>query len=174
MNTPGSGARTSAPRVTVDYGALSLALIRDLGEEIAPGMVPVAEQVPDRVVTLNQIGVALASTNANINLTWPTDGILLGIGATTEDGLLPSMYGCLLRVQVDGTTDLFSTGAGNGAGYMSFGSLSLNNLTGRFAIKRKFKQAAAWNVSIVNTQSAVNVVCDLYFAILDVRNPQVQ
>ena len=139
MNNPppqgsgsGSSALARANRPPIDYGTISLQLIRDIAEEIAPTMVPIAELVPTRVVTLNQIGVAAASTNANINLTFPTDGILLAVSAVTEDGLPASMYGALLRVQVDGNTDLFSAGAGNGAGYMNFATLSLN-LLGRFS-----------------------------------------
>lgn len=138
---------------------------------LAKVMLPAARLVPNRSVTLNGLAVASGTSAENIQLTFPTDGYIVGVRASTEDGLVDSMAATLLRVQVDGSRDLFSSGQGNGAGYISFGTISgVNSQWGVYTITNPFWQASNWVLTIQNN-SANNVVCDLTFDIVDVRNP---
>jgi hypothetical protein len=151
---------------------LAMLLLEKFADQVAPFMRPFAEIIPTRAVVLNQVATAANTTSANITVIWPTDGILFAIRATNEDGLDTSMAGTLLRVQVDGNTDLFSSGTGNGAGYIPFSQISGSTSSfGRYQITRRFRQANNWLISIQNTTGS-NVVSDLTFDILDVRNPQ--
>lgn len=154
-----------------DRSAVARAILANAAAQIAPNMLPVADFVPDRAVSLNQVSVAANTTSNALSLTFPTDGYTISVRATTEDGLAASMGGTLLGIQVDGRDNFWSSGAGNGPGYASFASISGANSTfGRYPIKREFLQANAWTVYIINTTSGT-VVCDVIFDIVDTRNP---
>jgi hypothetical protein len=147
-------------------------VIQEVSQEIAPQMVPIADLVPTGGVTLNGLAVAAGTTSQNITLTYPTDGILLAIRGSTRDGAAASLAGMLLRVQIDGRTDMWSSGANNGAGFLSLAQLSGQNSTfGRYPVLVPFQQATTWTVYLENTTGG-DLVVDLDFDIKDLRNPR--
>jgi hypothetical protein len=164
------GARQ--PAAPYDRMAAALAVLSQAAQDIAPGMVPVVDFYPDRAVVLNNVSVAAGTTSQALNFTFPTDGYVVGIRATTEDGLAASMAGVLLRVQIDGRDDFWSSGAGNGAGFAPFAQISGQNSgsRGSYPIKRQFCQANAWTLFVMNTTGGA-VVCDIVMDVVDTRNP---
>jgi hypothetical protein len=168
---------TEQPQIPPGRGTVFSQLAEKILSQVASAlsryMYPVARLVPNRSVTLNQISCTASVITSNVQLTYPTDGYLVGIRATTEDGAAASASGLLLRVQVDGSEDLFSSGQGNGAGYVAFSQISgQNSQLGSYMICRPFWQASAWVVSFNNTTGS-NLVADVTFDIVDTRNPRV-
>jgi hypothetical protein len=166
----GSPPNPRQPTKAYDRTQAAKDILYASASEIAPVVLPALDMWPDMGVVLNQVSVAANTTSGALNLTFPTDGFCVAVSATTEDGLASAMAGCLLRVQVDGQDDLFSSGSGNGAGFKSFAQISGQFSQGRWCFRRMFLQATAWAVFIQNT-TADPVVCDLEFSIVDTRSP---
>lgn len=164
MNTT---TKTASP---YDCSAVARAILKETASKLSLAMMPRAELFPMGSVVLNQLNVFATSTSPSQSLTYPTDGYLVGIRATTEDGLAASMAGVLLRVQVDGREDLFSSGAGNGAGFMPFAMISGQFSQGYWGTRREFLQANAWSVFIQNTTAGL-IIADLAFDYVNTRNP---
>lgn len=152
----------------MSYVQLAEAFLDKTAKELAGYTLPLARLVPNRGVTLNNLTITTAGLN-NVALTWPTDGIVLGVRASTQDGLDASMAGTSLRIQVDGDTDLFSSGSSNGAGYLPLALISgVNSTQGVWTFQRGFWQASQWLVSLDNNTGG-DVTADLFFDIIDIR-----
>ena len=166
--TPAPGARVPMP--PMDRTAAATAILNASADAVAPIVVPALDMYPDMGVALNAQSVPGNTTTNSIPLQFPTDGFVVGVYASTRDGLATSMAGMLLRVQVDGQDDLWSSGQGNGAGFMSFQQISGQFSNGLWRFRRLFLQATTWSIYLVNTTGGT-IVCDLMFPIIDCRNP---
>jgi hypothetical protein len=165
-----TGRNGRQPQKPIDREALARQILAASSKDVADICLPSIDMFPDRGVSINQFAVAANTESPAINVQFPTDGYAVYIAATTEDGLAASMAGTLLRVQVDGRDDLWSSGAGNGAGFKSFAQISGTFSQGYYRFRRLFVQATNWVVFINNTTSA-NIVADLEIGIIDTRNP---
>ena len=161
-------ARSRGPATYADRTALAKQILANSAAAVAEALLPVADYYPNRGVVLNQQTVFANASLNDVNLTFPTDGYLVAIRASTEDGAAASMAGILLRVQVNGNEDLYSSGSGNGAGYISLAQLVANY--GKYNLRRAFCQANSWSISFMNV-TAGNLMVDLCFDIVDTRNP---
>jgi hypothetical protein len=157
--------------VTVDTEAVAMQILENSANEIAPAMIPVAELSPQGSVISNGNSVATVTISNGISIQWPCNGYLVGIRATTRDGALASAGGMLLRVQVDGTYELFPSAAGQGAGYLSFTMVSGNaSFQGRYAVRRRFSQATFWTMYLQNTTGGT-LVADVAFDYVNTSQP---
>lgn len=170
-NTPSIRSSNARPLMgTVDRYKVARDILNQSAADVAPIVMPALDMWPDRGVALNQVSVPAGTTTNSLNLQFPTDGFAVSIAATTEDGLAASMAGVLLRIQIDGRDDLWSSGTGNGAAFKPFSQISGQFSVGVFRFRRMFLQANAWSIFVQNT-TAVNVVCDIVLGIVDTRNP---
>lgn len=132
---------------------------------------PLADLMPYGTVCLNGNSVLTLTTSALVQITWPCDGLLVGIRATTRDGAAASAGGMLLRVIVNGQEELFPNAAGTGAAFIPFSQISGNGAVfARYHIRRPFQQATAWQVSFNNTTGGT-LVADLGFDYVNTRSP---
>ncbi len=161
-------ARSRGPATYADRTALAKQILANSAAAVADALLPVADYYPNRAVVLNAQTVLANQSLNDVNLTFPTDGYLVAIRASTEDGASASLSGLLLRIQVNGNEDFFSSGSGNGAGYISLAQLIANY--GKYNLRRAFCQANAWSISFMNTTGG-NLVVDITFDIVDTRNP---
>lgn len=165
--TPAAGRQPLPP---IDRYALARDILAKSAQEVAPIVMPALDMWPDRGVVLNQLSVAAGTTTQAQNVQFPTDGYAVYIAATTEDGLAASMAGMLLRVQVDGRDDLWSSGAGNGSGFKPFSQISGVFSQGMYRFRRMFVQATNWVIFVQNVTGS-NIVVDLEIGIVDTRQP---
>lgn len=134
---------------------------------------------PHGSVPANNI-TALASSGSSsqaISIQWPCNGFIVAIRATvrasSNDNFVAGMSSTLLRVQVDGTDELFPSAAGGGAGFIPFSQISgAGAFLGRYAVRRKFLQTTYWNIFVNNT-TASTLVCDVSFDYINTSNPRV-
>lgn len=172
-NIPASTQRqTRAQQKPFDRSAAAIEILAESADEMSKAMVPAANLYPTGAVVLNQVSALRGAITASQSFTFPTDGYVVAIRATTEDGAALSMASVLLRIQVDGRLDLFSSGAGNGAGYLPFSQISgaFSNI-GRYPVRKGFLQANAWSLFVWNTLAGTDVVCDISMDIVDTRSP---
>jgi hypothetical protein len=156
----------------LDTEAVALQILENSAQATAPAMIPVAELSPQGSVAINGTSVANATISGGISVQWPCNGYLVGIRATTRDGALASAGGMLLRVQVDGTYELFPSGAGQGAGYMSLAMISGNGgFLGRYAVRRRFTQSTYWTMYLWNTTATNPLVADVCFDYVNTSAP---
>ena len=156
--------------MAIDKRPLNIALLEDTAMALATALLPAARISPDGTVYSNFISVGAGST-AQFNVQWPCDGVLVGIRATTEDGLQASMSGTLLRVQVNGNTELFPSGSGQGAGFAPFAAISGSaSFMGQYSARRAFKQVTQWVISIQNT-GITTVVADVGWDYINTSSP---
>jgi hypothetical protein len=168
MTTQGVTSSRGTP-----YSLAALKMLAAAQDLLARYMAPASRLVPNRSITLNNLAVAAGLSLDNVTLSWPTDGLLVGIRASTQDGLLASMSATLLRVQQDGAEDVFSSGQGNGEGFVPFDQISGQNSSGGvYQLWRPFFQQANWQISLQNN-AATNIVANVTFDIIDVRTPRV-
>jgi hypothetical protein len=145
-------------------------LLMRLAQGMSRALLPVAEVSPTDTVASNLNTVTAATTTNGISIQWPSNGIVVGIRATTRDGAAASMAGMLLRVQIDGNTELFPSAAGNGPGYLPFAMISGSAaFLGRYAMRREFKQTTYWQFYLQNT-TAGTLVADVAFDIVRTSN----
>jgi hypothetical protein len=137
----------------------------------ARGMRAAAESVPYGVTVINGQSVGGTTATNAIQLTWPCDGYLTGIRVSTRDAASASLGGMLLRITVDGQEELFPSGTGSGAGYMSFWQITGTDAN-RLAVTRRFRQATQWQVYLNNTTGGT-LVADLAFEYVNVQNPRI-
>lgn len=160
---------TEAP--VYDYDKAAVAVLLNSAENMANGMIAVAQISPDGAVVLNNQPVAPGPfTTGGLSITFPCNGFIVSISATTQDGALATAAGVSLRVQQNGDTDLFQSAAGGGAGFKPFAQLQ--GVQGQFPIRRRFTQATQWQVYIQNT-TVGEVVCDVSFAYVNTSNPRI-
>jgi hypothetical protein len=150
---------------------IAQSILKDTSQKLARGMVPLAEISPNGSVCSNGQSIAAATISNGISVQWPCDGILVGIRATTRDGLPASMAGCLLRVQVNSNEDLYPNAAGNGSGYIPFAQVSgVSSSFGRYLVRRTFSQTTYWTFYLNNT-TAGTLVCDVSFDYINTTRP---
>jgi hypothetical protein len=156
----------------LDPEAVALSILEGSANAMAPALIPVAELSPQGSVVLNNNSVTTVTTTGGLTITWPCNGYLVGIRATTRDGAAASMAGCLLRVQIDGTYELFPSGAsGSGAGFLPFAMISGSAaFLGRYAVRRRFTQTTTWNAFIQNSTGGT-IVADLAFDYVNTSSP---
>jgi hypothetical protein len=165
------GMGQAVQNANVDPEALSLQILETSSEAITPAMIPVAELSPQGSVASNGNSVGAGATSAGISIQWPCNGYLVGIRATTRDGAVASACGMLLRVQVDGTYELFPSAAGQGAGFMSLAMISGNaGFLGRYAVRRRFMQTTYWTIYLQNTTGGT-LVADVAFDYVNTSAP---
>ncbi len=151
----------------------ALSILRASAHSIAPAMVPLAELTPNGSVMMNAQSVAGSNTPTGIPIQWPDDGFLVSIRASTRDGLATSMAALLMRIQIDGHDDLFPSGAGAGAGYMPLAMISgAFSQLGRYACRKKFKQAIQWIMYFENTTASTTIVADIALDYVAVGSPR--
>jgi hypothetical protein len=156
---------------TLDPEAVSESILQQSADAIAPAMIPVAELSPQGSVLSNNNSVAATTTSGGISIQWPCNGYITGIRATTRDGAQASACGTLLRVQVDGTYELFPSATGGGAGFMPLAQISgYAAFLGRYAVRRRFTQATFWNIYLQNTTSGTLVI-DIAFDYVNTSSP---
>lgn len=145
-------------------------LLMRLAQGMSRALLPVAEVSPTDSVVSNLNVVPAGTTTNGISVTWPSNGIAVGIRATTRDGAAASMAGMLLRVQVDGNTELFPSAAANGPGYLPFAMISGSAaFLGRFAFRREFKQTTPWQIYLQNSTGGA-LTADVTFDIVRTSN----
>jgi hypothetical protein len=155
----------------LDPEAVALSILQSSADAVAPAMIPVAELSPQGSVASNANSVATVTTTGGISIQWPCNGYLVGIRATTRDGAVASMAGMLLRVQVDGTYELFPSAAGQGAGFLPFAMISGSAaFLGRYAVRRRFMQTTYWNFFLQNTTGGT-LVADVCFDYVNTSTP---
>jgi hypothetical protein len=146
-------------------------ILENSANEIAPAMIPVAELSPQGSVVSNANSVTSGTISGGISIQWPCNGYLVGIRASTRDGAAASSSGMLLRVQVDGTYELFPSAAGQGAGYLSLTMITGNaGFMGRYAVRRRFSQATYWTIYLQNTTGGT-LVTDVAFDYVNTSQP---
>jgi len=156
-----------------DPDRFALSILKESARCLAPAMVPVAEMTPNGSVVMNANTVTGANTPTGIPIQWPDDGFLVAIRASTRDGLATSMAALLLRVQIDGHDDLFPSGAGAGAGYMPLSMISgAMSQFGRYAVRKKFRQATQWIMYFENTTASTTIVADIAFDFVATGSPR--
>lgn len=160
--------RTKSEPMSYDAAGLASKIIFRTSAIMSMGLLPLAELTPTDVVMANGISTP-AGLTSNVSIQWPSDGVVVGVAATTRDGLAASMAGTLLEVKVDGNEEFFPAASGNGQGSMSFAMISGFTFQSRFAIKAEFRQATAWTMTITNT-TAGTVVADVGFLIVRTSN----
>ncbi len=128
-------ARSRGPATYADRTALAKQILANSAAAVADALLPVADYYPNRAVVLNAQTVLANQSLNDVNLTFPTDGYLVAIRASTEDGASASLSGLLLRIQVNGNEDFFSSGSGNGAGYISLAQLIATTASTTFAAR---------------------------------------
>ena len=148
-------------------------ILREIAQAIAPVALPMVELWPTGELVSNGNSQATTSISGAIQIQFPCDGYVVGIAATVRSGAAADMAGTLLRVTVDGTTELFTTGAA--AGYKSFAQLSgvgaVGAVSGYWKCRIPFRQATAWQL-YVNNQTGGTVVADIGFAFVNVSQPR--
>jgi hypothetical protein len=144
--------RKRPARGSYDQCAAAVAILTNAAHEIAPVMLPVHETAPTAHLPVNGIqptpvGVPLQA----IHIQWPCDGFLVAVMATIRDSNNYLASGTMLRVQVDGVTELFPAADNSGAGWMPFSQISQMRSQygvitgiGRLEIRRPFTQAKPW------------------------------
>jgi hypothetical protein len=160
--------RTKSEPMSYDAAGLASKIIFRTSAIMSMGLLPLAELTPTDVVMANGISTP-AGLTSNVSIQWPSDGVVVGVAATTRDGLAASMAGTLLEVKVDGNEEFFPAASGNGQGSMSFAMISGFTFQSRFAIKAEFRQATAWTMTVTNT-TAGTVVADVGFLIVRTSN----
>jgi hypothetical protein len=157
-----------------DQNSVALAILGNTATQMSKAMLPVAEISPMGSVISNY-NVALASSasqSQGISIQWPCNGFIVGIRASTEDGLAASMAGVLLRVQVNGQDELFPSASGQGAGYLPLVLISGNGAAfGRYAVRRAFQQANNWAIYLNNTTTG-NITVDIAFDYINTSTPR--
>jgi len=147
-------------------------IIQRAAEVTSRVMYPLAVLMPDGAVALNNLS-APVGLSQSINLTWPTDGMLVAIAGTTQDGLLASMAGVGIQIVVDGQYNLISSGANQGSSYVPLAQVSgANSTLGRYLVKKEFRQATSWSVFLQNNTGAA-VPVDLRFDYIDFRGGRI-
>jgi hypothetical protein len=168
-------AGTPASTTTYDPQAVAMQILNNTADEMASAMMPSAELSPLGSVISNGIVAVAASASAGqgISWQWPCNGIAVGLRVSTRDGLAASMAGLLLRVQVDGTDELFPSAAGQGAGFLPFANISGSGTVNfaRYAFRRLFTQATYWTIYVNNTTGG-NVTCDVSMDYINTKNPR--
>lgn len=154
--------------MSYDAEGLAAKILFRISAIMSMGLLPLAELCPTDVVMANGISIPTASTQ-NVSIQWPSDGVVVGIAATTRDGLAASMGGTLLEIKIDGNEEFFPAASGNGAGSMSLAMISGFQFQSRFATKAEFRQATAWTATLTNTTGGT-VVVDLGFLIIRTSN----
>jgi hypothetical protein len=149
-------------------------ILRDMAAAVAPVALPMVELWPTGELVSNGNSVANATTSGAIQVQFPCDGYVVGIAATTRDAAAASMGGMLLRVVVDGNTDLFTTGAAGG--YKPFAQISgvgaVGAVSGYWKCRIPFRQATAWQIYLNNTTATNPLVADIGFALVNVSQPK--
>jgi hypothetical protein len=131
-------------QISSDLSAQVLKTARDV---LKNTLAPVVDSWPDNSLVIQALAVN-NTTSAAQQLLWPCDGYLVGISATTEDGLIASQGGSQLRVLVDGKEDLFILNGGSGAAYLTFTMITgIQNGT-KFAYRRPFRAQLAWQAYV--------------------------
>ena len=90
-------ARSRGPATYADRTALAKQILANSAAAVADALLPVADYYPNRAVVLNAQTVLANQSLNDVNLTFPTDGYLVAIRASTEDGASASLSGLLLR-----------------------------------------------------------------------------
>lgn len=168
----GDASPPSSQPAPYDQNAVSSQVLKHTANLASAAMLPVAELSPMGSVPANAISVATVATSSGINIQWPCNGFIVGIRATTRDGLAASMCGTLLRVLVNGQDELFPAANGGGAGYLPFAMISGNAaFLGRYAVRRAFQQATYWVIFVQNTTGGT-VVSDVSFDYINTSTPR--
>jgi hypothetical protein len=163
-------ATTGAP--LFDSSAVALAILGSTATAMSNAMLPLAEISPQGSVSSNNNSVTATTTSGGISIQWPCNGFAVGIRATTRDGAAASLAGMLLRVQVDGTFELFPSASGQGAGYLPLSQIMASaNSLGRYAFRRRFTQATFWTIYLQNTTGGT-LVADVAFDYINTSSPQ--
>jgi hypothetical protein len=158
--------------INIDSSAIALAILGNTAQQFAQSLIPLAELGPQGSVASNANQVLATTTSGGISIQWPCNGYAVGIRASTRDGAAASMAGMLLRVQVDGTFDLFVSASGNGAGFLPLSQImSSANSLGRYMFRRRFTQATFWTIYLQNTTGGT-LVADVAFDYINTSSPQ--
>lgn len=148
-------------------------ILRELATAIAPVALPMVELWPTGELQSNANAVNSLTISGAIQVQFPCDGYVVGIAATVRSGAAADMAGTLLRVSVDGSIDLFTTGSA--AGYKPFAQLSgvgaIGAISGYWKCRIPFRQATAWQIYISN-QTNGSVTADVGFAFVNVSTPR--
>jgi hypothetical protein len=152
--------------------SLALQILTESADAISPAMIPLAELSPQGSVASNLNSVNGTTISGGISIQWPCNGYCVGVRATTRDGAAASLCGMLLRVQIDGTYELFPSASGQGAGYLSFAMIQSSTLgLGRYAFRRRFTQATFWTMYLNNTTGGT-LIADVAFDYVNTSSPQ--
>lgn len=146
-------------------------ILKATARQMSMGLQPIAELQPtDTVSSFSNTIAANASGTVGIPFQFPSDGLAVGIRVNVADGTSLSFSSTLLRVQIDGDTELFPSASGGGAGFLSFSQISGNSsFLGRYLFRREFKQATFWQIFVQNRQNA-QIVCDIAIDIVRTSN----
>lgn len=160
--------------VLYDQNSVAMGILNHTAQEMSTALLPVAEVSPMGSVPSNNITATASSASAGqaISIQWPCNGFIVGIRATTRDGLAVSMASVLLRVLVNGQDELFPSASGGGAGYLPLAMISGSAaFLGRYAVRRAFQQSTYWNIFVNNT-TAGNITCDVAFDYINTSTPR--
>jgi hypothetical protein len=137
-------------------------------QNIARIFVPGLDLYPDGAGIVQGLSVAPATTSGGTPLQFICDGYLVGILASVRSGVAADAAAALLRIQVNGSTDLFQLSNG-GAGFVSFLQLQQGP---QFRLVAPIRQATPWNIFVQNTYaSSTTIVADITFLYCNRSSP---
>jgi hypothetical protein len=159
------------PAISRGAAGFAASILQAAADTLAPFLEPIVNYMPTGRLCVNGQSVANATTTNAIQINWPCDGYLVGIAATTRDGVAASQAGSLVRVVVDGNLELFTTGTAPGY-------VPVSQLTGvaiaSWRTRVTFRQATPWQLYINNTTATNPIVYDICFDYINVTTPRPQ
>jgi hypothetical protein len=151
-------------------------ILQNAADDLAPFLEPVVSYMPTGAVEINALSALRAATTAAFQLQWPCDGYLVGISAnarvTSQDLLIAAQTQLLLRVVVDGNTELFTTGTA--PGFRPFFQLvGPGGAQGSsYRTRVSFLQATPWQVYVQNVASGTDYTVDISLDYVNTRTPR--
>lgn len=153
--------------------SLARQILADISQRAVAVALPMVELWPTGDVIINALSVTNATTSGAQQVTFPCDGICVGIAATVETGAAADMAGFQLAVAVDGQFELFTTGSARA--YKPFAQISgvgaVGAVSGYWKCRIPFRQATAWQAFVKNTTAGTQSV-DVAFAYVNTSTPR--
>lgn len=172
----GPGGRDVRGRDPRPDDSIEQRILLQTARKAGMGLMPVAELIPTDTVPLNlQLVPSGGTPTSGAQFQFPCDGIAVGLRCTCAsavDGSAVNDASVLVRVQIDGTMELFPSASGTGPGYLPLSMVSGNAANfsmGIYRFRSEFKQANRWAVYFAN-RLGVNVNVDVAIDIIRTTN----